>query len=123
MTILILCISRQIQFVNVYDNTDGICYSADESTDVMIMKTDAPFALKDSSVRLRKPSVSKCFEADPKITFVVLNDGLIYGLYRIMFLCIQSEFKSVVLYLDVMYFHGNFYGQAYDRSRPFVCFR
>ncbi|KAH8852947.1 hypothetical protein KSF78_0001273 [Schistosoma japonicum] len=57
----------QIQFVNVYDNTDGICYSADESTDVMIMKTDAPFALKDSSVRLRKPSVSKCFEAEPMI--------------------------------------------------------
>ncbi|KAK4472651.1 hypothetical protein MN116_003884 [Schistosoma mekongi] len=67
MTVLILCISRQFQFVNVYDNADGICYSADESTDVMIMKTDAPFVLKDSSVGLRKPSVSKCFEAEPMI--------------------------------------------------------
>ncbi|CAH8449079.1 unnamed protein product [Schistosoma turkestanicum] len=58
-------LDRKFQFVNV-DSTNDNYLSADESTDVTIMKTVTPFLSKDGG-GLRKPSVSKYFEAESVI--------------------------------------------------------
>lgn len=62
MAMLILYIFRQIQFVNV-DNTDENYLSADEPTDVIIMKTVTPLSSKGVG-GLRRLCMSKYFEAE-----------------------------------------------------------
>ncbi|CAH8452618.1 unnamed protein product [Schistosoma margrebowiei] len=58
-------LDRQIQFVNV-DNTDENYLSADEPTDVIIMKTVTPISSKGVG-GLRRLCMSKYFEADSLI--------------------------------------------------------
>ncbi|CAH8480522.1 unnamed protein product [Schistosoma rodhaini] len=63
-------LDRQIQFVLV-DNTDENYLSADEPTDVTIMKTVTPLLSKDIG-GLRKPCMSKYFEAESVIDLDLL---------------------------------------------------
>ncbi|CAI2723657.1 unnamed protein product [Schistosoma spindalis] len=65
-------LDRQIQFVNV-DNMDENHLSADEPTDVTIMKTVIPLSSKNVG-GLRRLCMSKYFEADPIIFFYYLCD-------------------------------------------------
>ncbi|CAH8451621.1 unnamed protein product [Heterobilharzia americana] len=95
-------LNRLIQFVEVEADINEVPVSADdETTDVTIIKMDPSYVSKRGG--LRKPSVSRCFEAETVIDFDRLwisGEDLFQMNYRFSFTHFRLTKTSVFSHLS-----------------------